>query len=974
MSLFNFKNRIPQINHLKRNSIIVVLILAAIPVTIFLTHQEQDIRNFAAPKESARSLSNDLIREGKIKANKDKKGNTNIQASSNISDSISKAKKRKDIMLKLAKENPSEFLLNALPSKATKDFTPLVKDQVEKEVQVQGKFVEVHMDDFKNKKNSRTEYRLHQFDKNNKLTKSYTLHFAKNAPSIPTDSSVSVQGFQIDNELVAQGGGTPSGGVSVINESRTSTVGNQRTLVFLVNFQDDPTELIDGGQVKNSLFNNQNSVNNFYKENSYNKIDFSVDVAGYFTIPYKNFDCNSKYDEWAYSAEAIAFSKGIDISKYNRHVFVFAGRDCDFSGLGSVGGNPSKAWITGTSDESVFAHELGHNLGLSHANSLDCDGESVKESIWDCHSEEYGDPTDVMGGYYYSFNAPHKDEVGWLDSSQITTVNNNSTVTLTPLEQNTPGLKAVKIPIPNSDEYYYLSFRQRFGFDSTLDSRFVNGANIHIWKKMNQVYDNYTEQPNLIDTFPNSYPSEFNDVLDSALIDGKTFTDPYNGISVKQISHSLSGVSLEIKIDKSICRHGIPDFSIDPISEVGSAGQELTYTITLKNNDTSTCAPATFNLYSNPDVAHGDEWHIDFSSNYITLNPGQSTTITQKVSSSYREPLGDYLIENNLSGDFARHLVSIKSNYIVDGVIGYVNVSPGEIITALDKPVAMSTLAYDTNYQPIKSGVTYEWSMSSTNSIGSLDQTSGVINKITPQKLGFGEITIKATFNGNSIIKTVPVHVLGSVSPTPTPILTTNPTSTPTQSPTNTPTPTFPPNSTILRFNSIKLHGIGLGGDNTNPNLSGNLNPLRVNRAVSVELVDGSAVSKSTSNGSITFKTNTGDFGGDILINNIASSASYLVKIKSPGYLKKQLLGIINVNKGVINQMPPVTLVVGDINEDNTISITDFNLLIDCYSDLLPAKNCNATKKLAADISDDGKVNANDYSLFLRELSTVSGE
>ena len=73
--------------------------------------------------------------------------------------------------------------------------------------------------------------------------------------------------------------------------------------------------------------------------------------------------------------------------------------------------------------------------------------------------------------------------------------------------------------------------------------------------------------------------------------------------------------------------------------------------------------------------------------------------------------------------------------------------------------------------------------------------------------------------------------------------------------------------------------------------------------------------------------------------------------------------------------MPNVSLVTGDINNDNALTILDYNVLIDCYSDLLPARNCSdQNKKASADLSDDGAVNASDYNLFLRELSVVSGE
>lgn len=206
----------------------------------------------------------------------------------------------------------------------------------------------------------------------------------------------------------------------------------------------------------------------------------------------------------------------------------------------------------------------------------------------------------------------------------------------------------------------------------------------------------------------------------------------------------------------------------------------------------------------------------------------------------------------------------------------------------------------------------------------------------------------------------------GGASPTPSPIAAT-------VTPTKTPTPI--PNSTILKFNSVKLHGIGSGGDNTNPNLNGNLNPLRTSRTLNIELIDSSGTTLPVQSGNVTYKSATGDFSGEIVIDPSIPSGVYLIKIKSPGFLKRQLAGIITVTKSTVNTVPNANLVTGDSNNDNKLTILDYNILIDCYSDLLAPKNCSdGNKKSSADLSDDGNVNADDYNLFLRELSVVTGD
>lgn len=206
-----------------------------------------------------------------------------------------------------------------------------------------------------------------------------------------------------------------------------------------------------------------------------------------------------------------------------------------------------------------------------------------------------------------------------------------------------------------------------------------------------------------------------------------------------------------------------------------------------------------------------------------------------------------------------------------------------------------------------------------------------------------------------------------SATNTPTPIPTNIPAA-------NSPNPTSSPGETVIRFTSIKLHGIGNGGDNTNPNIAGNLNPLNKTRKLTVEIYDISGNMILKSEGNVIYNSVTGDFQGDLKLSSNISSGKYLIKIKSPTYLRAQLAGIISINKSSINQMTSASLIAGDSNLDGVLSVLDYEMIRDCYSDLKPARNCDSIKKSNADISDDGNVNQDDYSLFLRELSVASGD
>ena len=186
-----------------------------------------------------------------------------------------------------------------------------------------------------------------------------------------------------------------------------------------------------------------------------------------------------------------------------------------------------------------------------------------------------------------------------------------------------------------------------------------------------------------------------------------------------------------------------------------------------------------------------------------------------------------------------------------------------------------------------------------------------------------------------------------------------------------TPTPSIQP---AQLQTTILLHGIGKSGDNTNPQGGGNMTPTHTSRQATVELLDATNQLAQTRTISIAYGNTNGTFTGTIPLDGLQTGA-YTIRITVPHYLKKVVPGIVAITAGQPGVLPPVALTTGDSNNDNALSILDYNLLLDCFSDLFPAKNCNDTnKKQATDATDDGIVNQFDYNLFLRELSVQQGQ
>jgi Mg-chelatase subunit ChlD len=212
-------------------------------------------------------------------------------------------------------------------------------------------------------------------------------------------------------------------------------------------------------------------------------------------------------------------------------------------------------------------------------------------------------------------------------------------------------------------------------------------------------------------------------------------------------------------------------------------------------------------------------------------------------------------------------------------------------------------------------------------------------------------------------------NVVAPPTPTPTPKPTATPTSVP---PTVTPTP----GKTTLNMTAF-LDGIGNRGDNTNPTASSfsNKNPQHPTINVDVQIFTSNNSLIAEGPGTLTYNAALGNYTGDVPITTGFPSGIYLFKVKADRHLRKLIDGIITVTSGKDNVVPVVAQVAGDINNDNVLDILDYNLLLNCYSDLAAAVACpSMTAKSDADLNDDGSVNQIDYNLFLRELSTQPGQ
>jgi hypothetical protein len=327
----------------------------------------------------------------------------------------------------------------------------------------------------------------------------------------------------------------------VVAAAQTASV-----LVILLNFQPTPPATLPStpftqAAVDTVVFSGASSIAAYWSEVSFGNQLMTGTVTPWLTASFQTpSTCN--YSAIATEARRVAQLAGYNLANYQKFHYLFTRvGSCGWAGLGEVPG--SQTWSNQYNTLGVIGHELGHNFGLGHANSLPCSGATIGTNC-PLARPEYGDPWDIMGNVSTrSVNAWQKNSRGWVPDAKVATHTAGTAVyTLSPLTSPGGTLYAVQVPAA-VHRTYWVEFRQATGFDAGLPASATNGAIIHLGGLMHQ--SDRSEYGCWDTCFLDMVPAT-SSMTDGALQVPNAFVDAQTGVTISAISKGAGGLTISV--------------------------------------------------------------------------------------------------------------------------------------------------------------------------------------------------------------------------------------------------------------------------------------------------------------------------------------------------------------------------------------------------------------------------------------------
>ena len=331
--------------------------------------------------------------------------------------------------------------------------------------------------------------------------------------------------------------------------SRAGVPRKVRVLVMRVYWKKAPA-FPDTRQMKSLM----KSTATWFERASRGRHRVSSAVTPWMSVAGGSANCGDLYGSLRRAVGA-ARSRGFNAKGFNRFMIVMP--QC---GSNSSGERPGRVtWIREkTTYRDVLTHELGHNLGLDHANSLIC--RMGKQRITQgtrCVAQEYGDLWDAMGISSRPYSVAVLQRLGW--AGKVVTATKPGTWRLADAEASGSGIQAVRVKISGRVSYWVEYHTTDVASEKQPGSFEVKGTpglqiRLDTGRRSLQILDAAPGNPHPSLYFPDP------DLANATLPAGSSFTTP-QGVRITLLSQDASGATVQVQRNKKATAPDAPSIT-----------------------------------------------------------------------------------------------------------------------------------------------------------------------------------------------------------------------------------------------------------------------------------------------------------------------------------------------------------------------------------------------------------------------------
>jgi hypothetical protein len=343
--------------------------------------------------------------------------------------------------------------------------------------------------------------------------------------------------------------------------------GRVRILVMRVFWADSPPKFPDTGQTRALM----KDTARWFARTSRGRHHVTSKVTPWLRVGGAGANC---FDLRGSTRRAIAAARarGTGPGGFNRYMLVMP--QCGTNSQGEMPGRVT--WIRERKPHlDVLTHELGHNLGLDHANSLICQADKRRITQGGkCTTQEYGDLWDAMGLSSRPYSVPVLQRLGW--AGRVAATTKSGTWTLRDAEASGKGVQALRIRVSRSVSYWLEYHTTGVSNERQPGSFAISGTpglqvRLDTGQKSLRILDAAPGNPDDSLLFPDA------DLVNPTLPVGSSFTTPQR-VRVTLLSQDAGSAKVQVSFGK---RAGVPDppTLLSAVADVGSYSDQARLTI-----------------------------------------------------------------------------------------------------------------------------------------------------------------------------------------------------------------------------------------------------------------------------------------------------------------------------------------------------------------------------------------------------------